>query len=187
MEGKAILTVVDGLFRFNSGRFNNIPVVADLKDDLEERGPFQVLVVDVKVGREMSILMFKEKTLHGPVAIRRYPALNNTDRGEVFSTVINAIVSTVVLCLKTVPQQMMVKTFIRESDEETEWELAGDDRLGEAIMKGLLSSKSTFIFGAQEFSVFCDDAVYKGWHFKPPRYYNNIFLVPQWSKRGPKW
>lgn len=183
MDDDSILTVVDSIFRFCGGRYINLPVKDDLKRDIKKLGPFRALLVDIHVGRDLTVILFKNPTFHGPVIIRRYPALINDDRDALLYTALSTIISKVVFNMRTVPQSMMVKTFLVENNEEIDWMPALNDELGEAIVKGLFARRSTFGFGMGEFSVFLEDAHYRGWHFKPPRYYNNIFSLPDRRRR----
>lgn len=183
MDEDSILTVVDSIFRFCAGRFVNLPVKEDLKRDISELGPIKAMIVDTYVGRDLTVVLFKSPNFHGPVLIRRYPALKNDDRDALLYTALRTIIGKVVLNMRTVPRSMMVKTFLVNDNEETDWLPAVNDELGEAIVKGLFAKRSTFGFGMGEFSVFVDDATYRGWHFKPPRYYNNIFSLPDRRRR----
>ena len=183
MDEGSIVSVVESLFRFHSGRFHHLPVVDDLKSDLAVKGPFDAVIIDTIVGREMSILLFKRPHIHSPIAMRRYPALVNSDREELFATVMHTLIKTVVFLLRATPQSMMVRAIGRDPRLSHDWEFASSDILGHAIVRGLFSKQCTFCFSQGEFSLHCSDEEFEGWHFKPPVYYNNIFAIPDRRKR----
>jgi hypothetical protein len=178
MKNDIALAVVDSLFCFCSGRFNNQMFTDELSSLFDEHWLLEGLIIDIHLGRDMTIIGFADYLLHGPVLIRRYPVDKIRVLGNAFNRALKEIISAAVLTVRTLPTHMLTRTIFKNKQEEGDWVTCDGDLLGEAIANGLLSRHCTFTFGAGEFSVFYEDASILGQQFKPPRYFNNIFHLP---------
>lgn len=170
-------SVVGGLFGYYSGRFEALPILDDLEDYFDEHRSLEGLIVDVHRGRDMTLLGFTNRSMHGPMLIKRYPIDPPSERSPSFFEALSKVIAAAVLEVRAVPDSMLIRIY-HADNSVTEWETASEDMLGRVIDGGLLAKRCTFCYGGGEFSLFYGDQGIKGYAFKPPFYINNIFHFP---------
>lgn len=176
MDEGSILTVVDTLFHYHAGRYAYLPLHHDVRVASKQKGPFKAVIIDTYVGREMTVLLSAREDLHGPIAVLRYPALVDLDNEISVGKAISDLEAAIVRGFRSLPTRLLSKHYNGDTGQETDWKpVLGEETLRNAISTGLSAAKSTFCLTTEEFSVFTEDrGHHQGWHFKAPRYENNV-------------
>ena len=167
--------IVVNLLYFYAGRFSSAIAIDEIEEALGAHQESSMFFFEGTYGRDSSVVLVPEQVSDcKPYIARSISARREAIKDDSYYTALSALVRNLVFCLRTSPENIMVREQRRDGSF-TRWLCVGELAIGEVLSKGLLASRCTYVFVDKQVSLFFDDEEVTSYHFKPPVYHNNVF------------